>query len=303
LRTLSATSESPSRERDLAELRAFMAEHVRRDAEKLYGLSAKHGDYLNMVVDRWFDDVKNYDGRWGLLDSRLPSVGKVLDMASGCGSFVINGLRNGRDVWGIEPEDWKLEYFRRKVASLDLPPASSNRVVKSFGETLPFDDGTFDVATSYQTIEHVADVGACLDELLRVVKPGGVVHVSSPDYDSFFEPHYLVPFLPTMNRRLASAYLSLLGRPTLGLRYLNWVTEKSVLSLLERSRYRNSQLRLADLAEPAIREKITNRLPAALRAPTVIDGVRKVQRLRQGLRTFLQSGPVDGSIDLWIVKA
>ncbi|HZL17407.1 MAG TPA: class I SAM-dependent methyltransferase [Polyangia bacterium] len=288
--------------RDLAELRVFLTTNVLREFESFYGLGSKHRSYLDSTIDRWFDDSTNYDGRWSLFDSRLPKVGKVLDMSSGCGTFVIHGLRNGRDVWGIEPEDWKREYFQRKLALLGMPPETSTRVSKSFGEQLPFGDETFDVATSYQTIEHVTNVAACVDELLRVVKCGGVVHLSAPDYNSFFEPHYRVPFLPTMNKSLAGAYLSLLGRPRKGLQYLNWVTERSVMALLDRSPHKNHCERLSQAGEGAIRDKILNRLPVPLRIETIVQAVRAAQKIRQSTKRLFQFGPLDGSIDLWIVK-
>jgi len=283
-------------------LRDFLATHVRADATRFYGLGAEHREYLDQVVERWFDDSKNYDGRWDLFTTQLPRVGRVLDMASGCGTFVLHGLRNACDVWGIEPEDWKLEYFRRKSALLGLPASAADRVVKAYGESLPFPDGTFDIVTSYQTIEHVADVRTCLEELLRILKVNGVLHLSAPDYRSFHEPHYLVPFLPTMNKKLAAAYLSFIGRPTLGLKYLNWVTERSISSLLDRSRYANRRTRVLDFGEPAIRERILTRLPKSLHSDVVVRTVRGFQRFRQSARTFIQSGPIDGSIDLWVVK-
>ena len=296
------TSASPDIARELADLRAFLTANVLREFETFYGLGSRHRSYLDSTIDRWFDDSNNYDGRWSLFDSRLPQVGKVLDMSSGCGTFVLHGLRTGRDVWGIEPEDWKREYFQRKLALLGMPPETSMRVSKSFGERLPFGDETFDVATSYQTIEHVTDVAECINELLRVVKRGGVVHLSAPDYNSFFEPHYRVPFLPTMNKALAGAYLSLLGRPRKGLEYLNWVTEQSVIDLIARSPYKNHCQRLSEAGEKAIREKILNRLPVPLRTEMIVRAVRTVQKVRQSTKQFVKSGPLDGSIDLWIVK-
>ena len=38
---------------------------------------------------------------------------------------------------------------------------------------LPFEDGTFDVVTSYHLIEHVSDTDLLVKEIYRVLKPGG----------------------------------------------------------------------------------------------------------------------------------
>jgi SAM-dependent methyltransferase len=46
---------------------------------------------------------------------------------------------------------------------------------------LPFADGSFEVVVCFEAIEHVADPLAALDELRRVLVPGGVLTVSSPN--------------------------------------------------------------------------------------------------------------------------
>jgi len=46
---------------------------------------------------------------------------------------------------------------------------------------LPFDDGTFDLAVCFDLVAHVDAHGALLDELRRVLRPGGVALVSTPD--------------------------------------------------------------------------------------------------------------------------
>ena len=47
-------------------------------------------------------------------------------------------------------------------------------------ETLPFEDGSFDVVCCLEVIEHVADPRACLSELARVVHAGGHVVLTCP---------------------------------------------------------------------------------------------------------------------------
>jgi ubiquinone/menaquinone biosynthesis C-methylase UbiE len=88
--------------------------------------------------------------------------------------------------------------------------------------------------TTYQTLEHVYDVQKCLEEMLRVLKPGGFLYIRAPNYDSFYEPHYGIPFWPKMNKKLATIYLMILGRPLIALHELNWITEKEIISLIRK---------------------------------------------------------------------
>jgi ubiquinone/menaquinone biosynthesis C-methylase UbiE len=47
---------------------------------------------------------------------------------------------------------------------------------------LPFRDASFDTVFSFETIEHVADPGTAAQELARVLKPGGVLFLTTPNY-------------------------------------------------------------------------------------------------------------------------
>ena len=49
--------------------------------------------------------------------------------------------------------------------------------------TLPFDDDTFDVVVSFETIEHLASPELLLAEISRALKPGGLCICSSPNRD------------------------------------------------------------------------------------------------------------------------
>ena len=48
------------------------------------------------------------------------------------------------------------------------------------GEHLPFEDATFDVIVLFEVIEHVKDIDLLLQEIYRVLSPGGMLICSSP---------------------------------------------------------------------------------------------------------------------------
>jgi SAM-dependent methyltransferase len=66
------------------------------------------------------------------------------------------------------------------------------RVVSGIGESLPFPDATFDIAYSANVLEHTADPERVRSEALRVLRPGGLLHMEMPNYLSYFEGHYMV---------------------------------------------------------------------------------------------------------------
>ena len=106
-------------------------------------------------------------------------------------------------------------------------------MIAAVGESLPFADESFDVVTTFQTLEHVADVDRCIAEMVRVLRPGGVLYLRAPDYNCFFEPHYRVPMWPKMPRAWAAPYLRWLGKPVDGLSTLNWTTERDTIASRE----------------------------------------------------------------------
>lgn len=50
------------------------------------------------------------------------------------------------------------------------------------GQPLPYPDASFDVVMASEVIEHVIDAGPWLDDLLRVLRPGGRLLVTTPNY-------------------------------------------------------------------------------------------------------------------------
>src|SRR2546422_7687989 len=132
----------------------------------------------------------------------------VLEVGSGLGNVLIEfGLRKVRAV-GIEPgEEWSQIVDER----LRLHGCDSCTILRAYGESLPFNDESFDFVISMQVLEHVTDPVRTIEEMYRVLRPGGICVTIAPNYFSFFETHYRVLWFPGMPRRLGAWYLKLRG--------------------------------------------------------------------------------------------
>jgi SAM-dependent methyltransferase len=80
----------------------------------------------------------------------------------------------------------------RRVVGVDVVPDAVAQASAAFGSAncafqlydgdhLPFEDGEFDAATSFQTLEHVSDDGRFVAEAARVLKPGARLFLTTPN--------------------------------------------------------------------------------------------------------------------------
>lgn len=217
---------------EMSELREYLLQNFVRESLRYYGYNDR--DEVDFVVDAWLDDAGNsthrYKDMYDYIGEEKICNGRILDMASGCGTFVFYGLLNGFNVFGVEPEDWKNTFNQMKIDAYGYFEDWKSHFIKSVGERLPFRDKSFDFVSSYQTLEHVQDVNKCLSEMIRVARVA--VFLRAPDYSGTFEGHYHLPWFPLFPRPLARLYLRLLGRPILGLDTIQYVTGRRIKKAL-----------------------------------------------------------------------
>jgi SAM-dependent methyltransferase len=98
--------------------------------------------------------------------------GDVVEIGFGSGHNVPFYPASVTRVAAIEPADlgWKLADGRLREAKVPVVRSGLD------GQSLPFDDNTYDAALSTWTLCTVPDALGALGELRRVLKPGGTLH-------------------------------------------------------------------------------------------------------------------------------
>lgn len=123
---------------------------------------------------RWF---KRKALRW--VDAKRPG-GRLLEVGSGPGTFLLVAKRLGWSVQGVEPTQLAAE----KAQSLGAP--TFNGFVEDFAAT---HDEKFDVVVSFEVVEHVPDVIRILSVIRSLLKPDGIFVFSVPNLDDPYTLH------------------------------------------------------------------------------------------------------------------
>ena len=114
-----------------------------------------------------------------LLPELRPGM-RLLDVGCGPGSItrgLAERLPTGQVV-GLDLSRETLEAARRDAEARGL---ANLRYEAGSVYALPFPDASFDVAYAHQVLQHLRERGAALREMLRVVRPGGLVAVRDVD--------------------------------------------------------------------------------------------------------------------------
>jgi len=159
-----------------------------------WALVLSEGVYLGPRVVTWlydrtaprYDGIKNLDpgedarflARPLLLALQEVEEPRVLDVATGTGrlpaALLSEGDFSGRVV-GVDRSRGMLAEARRKLGRW----GGAGGLALADAERLPFPDAAFDAVTCLEALEFMAHPRAALCELVRVLRPGGVVLTSN----------------------------------------------------------------------------------------------------------------------------
>jgi len=77
---------------------------------------------------------------------------------------------------------------------------------------LNFEVNVFDIVVCTHIYEHVPNAERMMQEIRRVLKPGGICYFAAGNRLSLMEPHYGLPFLSILPRSLAHIYMNVTGK-------------------------------------------------------------------------------------------
>jgi ubiquinone/menaquinone biosynthesis C-methylase UbiE len=99
-------------------------------------------------------------------------AGEVVEIGFGSGHNIPFYPTTITRLTAVEPADmaWKLADDRLKSTTVPVERSGLD------GQSLPFEDDSYDAALSTWTLCTIPDVAAALHELRRVLKPGGTLH-------------------------------------------------------------------------------------------------------------------------------
>jgi SAM-dependent methyltransferase len=123
-------------------------------------------DFLGLMAHRW--DVSG--------------VRRALDVGCGAGHWLrtlLPFLPPECEVVGVDREPRFLELAREHAEREGH--ARRSTFVAGDANALPFEDASFDLVTCQTVLMHVPDVPAALREMIRVLRPGGLLITAEPD--------------------------------------------------------------------------------------------------------------------------
>jgi SAM-dependent methyltransferase len=119
---------------------------------------------------------RTFDAALTEIERLAGGKGRLLDIGTAAGAFVAAAVKRGWNAEGCEPNRWLGEWGSRHYGI---------RIRQGSVFDQDYAEGTFDVVTLWDVIEHTPDPRAVLDRCRALLKPGGLLIVNYPDIGSW----------------------------------------------------------------------------------------------------------------------
>jgi SAM-dependent methyltransferase len=149
--------------------------------EVLYLPGTDRGDYERQALERYrlepyIPPFADFNSTAGL---------RVLEIGIGLGADHQRFAEAGADLTGIDVTDRAIEHVRKRFTVFDL----RSELHTANAEALPFADASFDLVYSWGVLHHTPDTPAAINEVHRVLAPGGEARIM------IYHKHSLVGYM------------------------------------------------------------------------------------------------------------
>ena len=149
------------------------------DASLSLRQSKRSGEKERVLYDegyyRYRESTRDFNIEAGLLYDMLspgPDA-RILEVGCGGGALLSFLEDRGHSATGVD--------ILEEAVRLASQAAPSSRVIRSDAGELPFDAGSFDRLLSHHLVEHLDDLPGALEEWRRVLVPGAVMAICTPN--------------------------------------------------------------------------------------------------------------------------
>lgn len=125
---------------------------------------------------------------------------KILDV--GCGNGAISDyFAKNNEVFAIDLVDQRTDPFK----------SNSVHFLKYVDHKIPLESQSFDIVISNHVLAYIGEKNSHVEELARLLKPGGIIYFATPNRLFPVEPHFGVPFLHYLPTRIFNRVMKKLG--------------------------------------------------------------------------------------------
>lgn len=98
---------------------------------------------------------------------------KILDLGCGRGDLLNMFSSQGFDIYGADIAKSNIDVYSKDIQYFDFNT-----------DTYKYQDNTFDVIYSKSVIEHISNIDHFIKEQIRILKPGGLLILLTPNWNS-----------------------------------------------------------------------------------------------------------------------
>ena len=135
-----------------------------------------HSNTSKGLINRIYQKVRRFtlDQKAGMVIRQTKEKGRSLDIGAGIGAFVQTMKEKGWEAEGLEPDEGARQRAK-ELFGLELSPSSKLKELPS---------GSYDAITLWHVLEHVHTLHDYMEQLKRLLRPGGRLFIAVPNYTS-----------------------------------------------------------------------------------------------------------------------